>query len=206
MSRRSKTRKWLKDHVKDAYVQKAQKDGYRSRAAYKLLEIDERHRLFKKGLAVIDLGAAPGGWSQIAANRVGQDGQVIAIDLLKMKPIPQVEVMQGDMTDPVAVKIIEETLKKPCGLVISDMAPNITGIRDLDQAQAVRLWGLALEFACVHLRPKGNFLIKVFQGDGFEAFLKEVKESFEQVTVHKPKASRNQSREVYIVAKNANQD
>ncbi|RMH21541.1 MAG: RlmE family RNA methyltransferase [Gammaproteobacteria bacterium] len=202
MTKRSGTRQWFKRHTNDPFVRQARKAGYRSRAAYKLIEMDQRYRIFRKGQVVIDLGGAPGGWSQVATEKVGKTGQVIAIDLLPMQPMEGVSIRQGDIADPSIHDWIERELKKPCGVVISDMAPNITGIRDRDQANAVRLWQMALQFALQYLGKDGAFIIKVFQGDGFEPFLNQLREAFKSVTVHKPKASRTASREVYFMAKN----
>jgi len=198
----SKTSKqWMREHVSDPFVQLAQKEGYRSRAAYKLLEIDAKDRLLKPGTVVVDLGATPGGWSQVAATKVGRGGRVIALDLLPLDPIPGVDFIQGDFRDAVVLKRLEEMLNgKPVGLVISDMSPNISGVVSADQARALHLAELAMEFALEHLSPDGSFLVKVFQGAGFEAFFKLIRSRFNRVVTRKPKASRDRSSEVYLLA------
>lgn len=197
----SKTSKqWMKEHVNDPYVQLAQKEGYRSRAAYKLLEIDEKDHLLRPGMVVVDLGATPGGWSQIASTRVGAQGKVIALDLLPMQPLARVEFIQGDFREDSVLAELEARLGgQPIGLVISDMAPNISGIDSADQARAIYLAELALEFAVQHLKPGGAFLVKVFQGVGFEAYLKSMKDHFDKVVSRKPKASRDRSSEMYLL-------
>jgi 23S rRNA (uridine2552-2'-O)-methyltransferase len=198
----SKTSKqWMREHVSDPFVQLAQKEGYRSRAAYKLLEIDARDRLFKPGMVVVDLGAAPGGWSQVAAAKVGRGGKVIALDLLPMDPLAGVDFVQGDFRDDAVLKRLQDLLQgKPVGLVISDMAPNISGVASADQARAMDLAELAMEFALEHLNPEGSFLVKVFQGAGFESFYKLMRSRFTRVVSRKPKASRDRSSEVYLLA------
>lgn len=197
----SKTSKqWMREHINDPYVQQAQKDGYRSRAAYKLLEIDERDHLIKSGMVVVDLGATPGGWSQIAANKVGDKGKVIALDLLPLNPLPRVEFILGDFREDAVLAQLEEKLGgKQIELVISDMAPNISGIDLSDQARSIHLAELALEFSVQHLKPGGAFLVKVFQGVGFEEYVKEVRKHFSKVVSRKPKASRDRSNEVYML-------
>lgn len=199
--KRSKTSKqWMNEHVNDPYVQLAQKEGYRSRAAYKLLEIDARDRLLKPGMVVVDLGATPGGWSQVAAARVGRGGKVIALDLLPLDPLAGVDFIQGDFREAEVLGQLEDLLQgKPVGLVISDMAPNISGVASADQARAMHLAELAMEFALEHLKPEGNFLVKVFQGAGFEDFLKLMRSRFTKVATRKPKASRDRSSEVYLL-------
>jgi 23S rRNA (uridine2552-2'-O)-methyltransferase len=199
--KRSKTSKqWMSEHVNDPFVQLAQKEGYRSRAAYKLLEIDEKDKLLKSGMVVVDLGATPGGWSQIAARKVGDSGKVIALDLLPLHPIHGVEFIQGDFREDDVLAQLEKTLGgKQIGLVISDMAPNISGVGVADQARAMYLCELALDFAVQHLRPEGSFLIKVFQGAGFEEYLKLMRGHFSKVVSRKPKASRDRSSEVYLL-------
>lgn len=199
--KRSKTSKqWMSEHVNDPYVQLAQKEGYRSRAAYKLLEIDEKDRLFRSGMVVVDLGATPGGWSQIAARKVGDAGKVIALDLLPLHPIPGVEFIQGDFREDEVLLQLEEKLDgKSIGLVISDMAPNISGVGVVDQARAMYLCELALDFAARHLKPDGSFLVKVFQGAGFEEYLKLMRSHFSRVVSRKPKASRDRSSEIYLL-------
>ncbi len=197
----SKTSKqWMMEHINDPYVQRAQKDGYRSRAAYKLLEIDERDHLLKPGTVVVDLGATPGGWCQVAANKLGANGRIIALDLLPLHPLPRVEFIQGDFRDDAVLAQLEEKLGgQQIGLVISDMAPNISGIDSADQARAMYLAELALEFAVQHLKPGGAFLVKVFQGVGFEDYLKLMRSHFVKVVTRKPKASRDRSSEQYLL-------
>lgn len=199
--KRSKTSKqWMHEHVSDPYVQRAQKEGYRSRAAYKLLEIDARDHLFKPGMAVVDLGATPGGWSQVAAAKVGRGGVVIALDLLPLHPIPGVEFILGDFReDGVLVQLEERLGGRQLDLVISDMSPNISGIGMADQARAMHLAELALDFSVRHLKPGGAFLIKLFQGAGFEDYVKQVRGRFVRVVIRKPKASRDRSSEVYLL-------
>lgn len=201
--KRSKTSKqWMNEHVNDPYVQRAQKEGYRSRAAYKLLEIDERDHLFKPGMVVVDLGATPGGWSQVAAARVGQGGKVIALDLLPLHPIPGVEFIQGDFREDSVLGQLEEKLGgRKVGLVISDMAPNISGIGVADQARAMELAELALDFSVRHLNPGGTFLVKIFQGVGFEDYVKLMRSHFGRVLTRKPKASRDRSSELYLLGR-----
>jgi 23S rRNA (uridine2552-2'-O)-methyltransferase len=198
----SKTSKqWMREHINDPFVQLAQKEGYRSRAAYKLLEIDAKDRLLKPGTVVVDLGATPGGWSQVAAARVGRGGKVIALDLLPLDPLAGVDFIQGDFREDAVLKHLENFLQgKPVGLVISDMAPNICGVASADQARAVQLAELAMEFALEHLKPDGSFLVKVFQGAGFEDFYKLMRSRFARVVTRKPKASRDRSSEVYLLA------
>jgi len=201
-AKKNKTSKqWMREHVNDPFVQMAQKEGYRSRAAYKLLEIDARDRLIKPGMVVVDLGATPGGWSQVAAAKVGSGGKVIALDLLEMDPLAGVDFIQGDFHDEGVLKQLQNLLQgKPVGLVISDMAPNITGVASADQARAMDLAELSMEFALEHLRPEGSFLVKVFQGTGFESFYKLLRSRFTRVVSRKPKASRDRSSEVYLLA------
>ena len=197
----SKTSKqWMHEHVSDPFVQLAKKEGYRSRAAYKLLEIDARDRLLKPGMVVVDLGATPGGWSQVAAAKVGRGGKVIALDLLPLDPLAGVDFIQGDFGDAEVLRRLEYLLQgKPVGLVMSDMAPNISGIASADQARAMHLAELAMEFALEHLKQEGNFLVKVFQGAGFEDFLRLMRSRFTRVATRKPKASRDRSSEVYLL-------
>lgn len=194
------SKQWMREHINDPYVQLAQKDGYRSRAAYKLLEIDERDHLLKSGAVVVDLGATPGGWSQVAGNIVGDKGKVIALDLLPMQPLPRVEFIQGDFREEDVLKVLEEKLNgKQIELVISDMAPNISGVDISDQARSIYLAELALEFAVQNLKPGGAFLVKVFQGVGFEDYVKLMRNHFTKVASRKPKASRDRSNEVYML-------
>jgi len=196
--KRSKTSKqWMREHINDPFVQRAQKEGYRSRAAYKLLEVDERDRLLKPGTVVVDLGATPGGWSQVAAAR---GCKVIALDLLPLQPLPGVEFIQGDFRESEVLAQLEEKLDgRQVGLVISDMAPNISGIGMSDQARAMDLAELALAFAQQHLKPGGAFLVKVFQGAGFEAYIRLMRSCFGRVVTRKPRASRDRSSELYLL-------
>jgi len=195
----------MHEHVNDPYVQRAQKEGYRSRAAYKLLEIDERDHLLKPSMVVIDLGAVPGGWSQVAAAKVGATktnaaGKVIALDILPLVPIPGVDFIQGDFREASVLAALQEQLQgKQVRLVISDMAPNITGIAITDQASAMYLAELALDLAQQQLQPGGAFLVKVFQGVGFEDYLKLMRQHFSRVVTRKPDASRDRSSEQYLL-------
>jgi len=203
MKRSKSSRQWLDRHFNDDYVKRAQKAGYRSRAAYKLLEIQQRDRLIRPGMRVVDLGAAPGGWSQVARDLVGEQGEVVALDLLEMEPIAGVSFIQGDFREPGPLQALRGCLGgEPVDLVISDMAPNITGMASVDQPRSIYLCELALEFARERLRPGGGLLMKVFQGEGFDNLLKEMRGSFTRVVSRKPKASRPKSREIYLVAGN----
>lgn len=196
------SKRWLREHFSDSYVKQAQKEGYRSRAVYKLLEIHERYRLFKPGMTVIDLGAAPGGWCQLVVKLIKPHGRMIALDLLPMEPIPGVEIIQGDFSEePVMQGLLTELGETKADWVISDMAPNMSGNDSIDMPRSMYLSELALDFALRSLRIGGGFLIKVFQGDGFDAFLAETKRNFKSVAIRKPKASRDRSREVYVLAK-----
>lgn len=202
MARSKSSHKWLKEHFNDRYVKESHKDGYRSRASYKLLELDRKDRLFRPAMTVVDLGAAPGGWSQVAARAVGEKGRVLASDILAMDAIENVEFIQGDFTDKVVLdRLLESLGEKQADLVISDMAPNMSGISDIDQPKAIYLVELALEMAKDVLAPGGVFVSKVFQGEGFDELLKSCRASFQKVSVRKPDASRARSRESYIVAK-----
>ena len=200
--RSKSSRAWLKEHFTDPYVIKAQQEGYRSRAVYKLLELQARDKMFKPNMTVIDLGAAPGGWCQIVSRLVKPNGRVIAMDLLTMEDLPGVEFIQGDFSDDLVLEQLLTTLDgtKP-DWVISDMAPNMSGTAGIDMPRAYYLYELAFDFALQVLGPKGGFLIKVFQGEGFDAFLLAVKKAFKIVHVRKPQASRERSREIYILAK-----
>ena len=193
---------WMQEHVSDRFVQRARAEGRRSRAAFKLEEIARRDRLLAPGMAVVDLGAAPGGWSQLAAERVGPRGRVIALDQLDMPGVAGVTFIRGDFRDVIVVKELERELAShKVDLVLSDMSPNLSGIAVADQARAVALAELARDFALKHLKPQGNLLIKLFQGAGYETFLKELRLAFGAVAVRKPEASRGRSSEVYLVAK-----
>lgn len=191
----------MQEHVNDPYVQKAKKEGYRSRSSYKLMELSEKDRLIRPGMLVMDLGSAPGGWSQVAGNLVGKNGRVLATDILPMEPVKNVDFIQGDFTDEAVFNQILEALngEKP-DLIISDIAPNITGIESSDQGKSIYLVELSLDMVRRVLKKKGNFVCKVFQGTGSDAYIKDVRTSFEKVAVRKPKASRPRSREVYLVA------
>jgi 23S rRNA (uridine2552-2'-O)-methyltransferase len=199
--KRSKTSKsWMKEHVNDFFVKQAKKEGYRSRAAYKLIEIAERDHLFAPGMTVVDLGAAPGGWSQVASEKLGVKGRVIALDILEMAALPGVTFIQGDFTEASVLAELEIHLEKyPLDLVISDMSPNITGIGVTDQARGMYLAELALEFSVERLNYGGNFLVKVFQGSGFEEFLRRMRTTFNRVVTRKPEASRGRSSEIYLL-------
>lgn len=201
MARSKTSAAWLKEHVEDVWVQKAQKEGYRSRAAYKLIEIDEKDRLLRSGLTVIDLGSAPGGWSQVLSERLAGQGKIIASDLLPMDAIPDVEFIQGDFTeDEVLQSILTAMQGKEADLVISDMAPNLSGMNAIDQPKAMYLVELALDLAEQVLKPGGDLLAKVFQGEGYEDYLKLLRSRFNKVITRKPAASRARSREVYLLA------
>lgn len=202
MARNKTSKAWMHEHVNDPYVRKAQAEGMRSRAAYKLQQLAERDNLLKPGMVVVDLGSAPGGWSQVAGRIVGLEGRVVGVDLLEMLPVPGVRFVQGDFGDDAVLAEVEKLLDgRPVDLVLSDMAPNISGVASVDQARSVGLAELALDFATNHLKPQGNFLVKVFQGSGFEQLVAEIRRRFVQVMIRKPEASRSRSNEVYLVAK-----
>ena len=193
---------WMREHLNDPFVKKARLEGYRSRAAYKLLEIDGRDRLLQPGRMVVDLGASPGGWSQVARQRVGAAGGVWAIDLLPMVPLDGVHFLQGDFTAPELQRTLTEALPDGAAdLVLSDLAPNISGVALYDQARAEELWDAALEFSVNILKPKGNFLVKVFHGGAFEGYVQRMRALFESVVTRKPIASRDRSPEVYLLGK-----
>ena len=190
----------MKDHVNDFYVRQANKEGYRSRAAYKLIEISERDNLLKPGMTVVDLGATPGGWSQVAANKVGLSGGVFSLDVLEMRALPGVTFIKGDFEEESTLTELRKKLReRSVDLVISDMSPNITGIAISDQARCMYLAELALEFSMTQLNSDSNFLVKVFQGSGFEQFMNTMRMSFKQVVTRKPKASRGRSNEIYLL-------
>ena len=200
MTRAKTSKAWMQAHVNDSYVKLAKKEGYRSRAAYKLLEINERDRILKKGMVVVDLGAAPGSWSQVAIHQVGAEGSVIALDILEVQPLPGVVYIRGDFREESAVEMLNQILAGRCAdIVISDMAPNISGVSVSDQARSMYLAELALSFAMDKLNYGGNFLVKVFQGSGFDQFLQTMRSGFKKVLVRKPKASRDRSNEVYLL-------
>lgn len=202
MKKSKSSRQWLRRHVNDPYVQRSKKEGYRSRSAYKLIEIDERDRLLKGGLVVVDLGAAPGGWSQVAAKKAGPSGRVIAIDLLPMDPIPGVTFLEGDFDSRRGLAAVEAALAgRKADLVLSDMAPNMTGIAVTDQARAMNLAELTRDFAVLHLQPDGGLLTKIFQGAGYDEYLQSLRRAFRKVVVRKPAASRDESAEQYLLAR-----
>ena len=201
MARSKSSRRWLDRHVNDAWVQRAQAEGWRSRAAFKLLELDDRDRFLRPGSRVVDLGAAPGGWSQVAAARVGAKGRVIALDVLPVEPVPGVTFLQGDFgTDAVLEALRAEVGARAIDVVISDLAPNVSGVAVVDQPRAMHLAELALDFAGECLVEGGTLVTKLFQGIGFDELVAAVRRRFKRVAVRKPKASRPESREVYLVA------
>jgi len=197
----SKTSKaWMQEHLDDPYVKKAQQDGYRARAAYKLIEIDDKDHLIKPGMLIVDLGSAPGSWSQVAIKRLQGTGRVVALDILEMPPIAGVEFIEGDFREDDVLKKLENSLNnQPVDLVICDMAPNISGVKQADQASAAYLTELALAFSQDWLKPNGHFLVKVFIGGEFEAILKTMRTLFDKVVTRKPKASRGRSTETYLL-------
>jgi len=202
MARSKSSSAWLKRHVNDPYVHRARAHGYRSRAAYKLIEIADRAGFARLGDAVVDLGAAPGSWSQALAERVGRSGRVIAVDLLEIAPIPGVTIVRGDFREETVLRRLKDTVEgRKLDLVVSDMAPNLSGVSATDQARSIHLCELALEFARVHLKPQGAFLVKVFQGTGYPAFLAAMRGVFVAVASRKPRASRGDSKEMYLVGK-----
>jgi 23S rRNA (uridine2552-2'-O)-methyltransferase len=202
MARSKSSGNWLREHFDDQYVKQSKIDGYRTRASYKLLEINEKDKLFRQGMTVVDLGAAPGGWSQVAVQLVGHNGTVVASDILPMNPIAGVTFIQGDFTEEdVYNRIIDTMAGRLADLVISDMAPNMSGMAAVDQPAAMYLVELALDLARQTLKPGGDFVAKVFHGEGFEEYMQDLKSSFTKVISRKPDASRSRSREVYIVAK-----
>lgn len=193
---------WLDRHVHDPFVKLAQKEGYRSRAAYKLLWLDEKDHLLKSGMTVVDLGAAPGGWCQVAIKKVGERGRVIGIDLLPVEPVPGVTLFQADFSKDEGLALVESALQgRKVDLVLSDMAPNLSGVKEADQAKHYGLAELALDFAVQWLKPEGAFVVKVFQGAGFEEFVRKARQTFRQVHIRKPDASRDESRENFLVGK-----
>jgi 23S rRNA (uridine2552-2'-O)-methyltransferase len=191
---------WMQEHLNDEFVKRAQKEGYRARAAYKLIEIDDKDKLIKPGMTIVDLGSTPGSWSQVAVQRLKGQGKVIALDILDMTEIAGVTFIQGDFREEAVLKRLLEALNnKPVDLVIADMAPNISGVKDVDQAGAAYLTELALEFSSEWLKPGGNFLVKVFVGSGFDGIVKTMRQRFDKVVTRKPKASRDRSSEVYLL-------
>lgn len=200
MARSKSSKRWLDEHVNDPWVKKAQVDGYRSRASYKLIELIDKDKLLRPGMLVLDLGSAPGGWSQVVAERLGAGGRVVASDILPMDSIADVEFIQGDFTEQAVFDQIMTALgDTQADVVLSDMAPNLSGIDVADQAASIYLVELALDLARQALRPGGSFVAKVFHGEGYDAFVKDVRTSFGKVVVRKPAASRPRSREVYLV-------
>ena len=203
MKKSHSSKQWLRRHVNDPYVQRSRKEGYRSRSAYKLTEIDDRDRILAPGKTIVDLGSAPGGWSQVAAKRVGAKGTVLALDLLPMEPVPGVEFVQGDFTKKSGLAAIGEILgERRVDVVLSDMAPNLSGIPVSDQARSMELAELARDFAVLHLQAEdGAFLVKVFQGAGYDEYLRSLRAAFRKVIVRKPDASRDESAEQYLLAR-----
>ena len=202
MAKTKHGKSWISRHINDPYVQKAQKLGYRSRATFKLLELHEKDKLFKPNMTVVDLGAAPGGWSQVIVKLIGRNGKLIALDRLEMDPIPGVTFLQGDFSE----QSVLESLELLIGLdkvdwVISDMAPNLSGVLAVDQPRVMILAELALDFAMQHLKQSGGFLVKVFQGEDFDLYIKKLRQCFEKVIIRKPDASRSASRELYVLAR-----
>jgi 23S rRNA (uridine2552-2'-O)-methyltransferase len=196
------SKQWLRRHVNDPYVQRSKREGYRSRSAYKLTEIDERDKLLKAGTVVVDLGAAPGGWSQVAARRVGARGMVVAIDILEMEPVSGVTFVRGDLANAAGLAAVEAALEgRKADIVLSDMAPNMSGIAISDQARAMELAELARDFALLHLKRDGALLVKIFQGAGYDEYLKSLRKAFQKVVVRKPEASRDESAEQYLLAR-----
>ena len=202
MKRTRTSKAWMREHVNDTYVQLAKKEGWRSRAAFKLMEIDDKDKLLKRGDVAVDLGATPGGWSQVAAKRMGDGSLVIALDLIEMEPLHNVDFIQGDFREDEVLKQLEEKLVgRRVGLVMSDMAPNMSGVPLVDQARIMYLAELGLEFSREHLKPDGAFLVKVFQGSDYESFVKALRETFKTVAVRKPDASRDRSAEIYLLGR-----
>jgi len=203
MAKSKSSHRWMQRHVNDEYVKRSVKEGYRSRAAYKLLEIQEKDHLIKPGQVIVDLGAAPGGWSQVAAGLVGKKGMVVGLDLLEIDALHGATFLQGDFREEELLSRLMDMLDgREVDLVISDMAPNVSGVAAVDQPRSIYLCELALDFCRQKLRPGGTFVTKVFQGEGFDDFFRDMKSSFGRVVTRKPKASRPKSREVYLVAGN----
>jgi len=196
------SKQWLRRHVSDPYVQRSKREGYRSRSAYKLLEIDERDKLLRPGQVVVDLGSAPGGWSQVVAGKVGPAGTVVAIDLLPMEPVEGVTFVEADFTSTSGLGAVQAALGgRKADVVLSDMSPNMSGIPTSDQARSMALAEIALEFSRLHLKPEGAFLVKVFQGAGIDEFLRAARQTFDKVLVRKPESSRGESAEQYLLAR-----
>jgi 23S rRNA (uridine2552-2'-O)-methyltransferase len=202
VSKSHSSKKWLKRHVNDPYVQRSKREGYRSRAAYKLMEIDERDKLLKGGQLVVDLGAAPGGWAQVAAKKLGPGGRVVAIDLLEMEPIAGVTFLKADFASRSGVAAVEEGMRgRKADIVLSDMAPNLSGIAVSDQSRMLELAEISRDFAVLHLQPQGAFLVKIFQGAGYDEYLRSLRRAFVKVVSRKPDASRDESSELYLLAR-----
>ena len=200
MSKANNSKNWIKGHVKDPFVIQAQKDGYRSRAAYKLIEIDKKYKIIKSGITAVDLGAAPGGWSQVLSKKIGLKGKVVGIDLLEVSPIKGIDFIQGDfMQEEILNEMVDKLKNKPVDLVISDMAPNISGIKMVDQQKAIYLNELAFDFATKHLKQNGCFLVKTFIGKDFEEFVKNLRPCFKKVYKIKPDSSRSRSAEIFLL-------
>lgn len=200
--RHKKSKVWMHEHVNDPWVQRAQADGWRSRAAFKLLEIDDKAHLLRPGMTVVDLGCAPGSWSQVAIRRIQPGGRLVGLDLLPMEPLHGVEFIQGDFREDAVLRALEAALNgRPVDLVLSDMAPNISGIAASDQARVMHLAELTLEFCREHLKPGGDMLVKVFQGSGFVELRKMLAEAFETLQTKKPAASRDRSAETYLLGR-----
>lgn len=190
----------MREHFDDPYVKKSQKDGYRSRAVYKLEELDQKYKLLGKGVTVVDLGAAPGGWSQYVAYKMGSQGKIFALDILEMDPLPDVDFIQGDFREEAVLnQLLDKIGKHKADLVLSDMAPNMSGVDAVDQPRGMYLCELALELAQTVLAKGGNYVVKVFQGEGFDDYIRQCREVFDKVLIRKPDASRGRSREVYVV-------
>jgi 23S rRNA (uridine2552-2'-O)-methyltransferase len=202
VARSKSSSRWLQEHFDDEYVRRAKAEGYRSRAVYKLLEIDQKDRLLRPGMRVVDLGAAPGGWSQVVVQRIGSRGSVVGVDLLPIEPIAGVNLLQGDFREEVVLEqLLEKVGDEQVDLVLSDMAPNLSGMSTVDIPKAMFLVELAHDFSQRTLRSGGDLLMKVFQGDGFEPLLQALRADFETVLTRKPKASRGRSRELYLLAR-----
>jgi 23S rRNA (uridine2552-2'-O)-methyltransferase len=202
VARSKSSSRWLQEHVSDPFVKQAQKEGYRARSAYKLLELNEKDRLFRPGMRVVDLGSAPGGWSQVASRLVGDRGQVVATDILPMDAVRGVDFVQGDFREQAVMdEVLGRLGGEPVDVVLSDMSPNLSGVSSADQAASIYLLELALDMVRRVLKPGGTFVAKLFQGSGSDDYLREVRKDFDKVTIRKPAASRSRSREVYFVAR-----
>lgn len=206
MSKKYTPRSWIKRHLRDPYVRSAQKEGYRSRASFKLKELQKKYNFLRKGMRVIDLGAAPGGWSQVAIEYILPEGKIWALDLLEITPIPNVHFIQGDFTDPKILDILIQAMgvNTKVDWILSDLAPNLTGHIDVDQPKIIYLLESVLDFSKKHLKPQGGLLVKAFQGEGTDTYVKSLKRDFAQVLVRKPDSSRAESREIYVLARGYN--